>query len=45
MNAQQIIRTIDSLPTRYTERTADIAEAKIQQTAEAIAPVLAVEAA
>lgn len=41
MNAQQIISTIDSLPTRYTEKTVDAAEAKIQQTAEAIAPVLA----
>ena len=40
MNAQQIISTIEGLPTRYTEKTADVAEAKIQQTAEAIAPIL-----
>lgn len=41
MNAQQIISTINELPTRYTEKTADAAEAKIQQTAETIAPALA----
>lgn len=40
MNAQQIISTINGLPTRYTERTADVAGAKIQQTAETIAPML-----
>lgn len=41
MNAQQIISTINSLPIRYTERTEPKAIAKIQETAEKIAPLLA----
>ena len=40
MNAQQIISTIEGLPTRYTEKTLEAAETKIQQTAAIIAPIL-----